>query len=75
MTTRQVSLNGPFVSSKVVHKVKLGAESKAERRARWKREDLRGIRRLEAVGMTSSTCKALAMMRLNYHRKYGEWPS
>lgn len=74
MTTRQVSLKGPLVSSKVVHTVKLGAETTSARRSRWKIEDLRGIRRLESVGMTSANCKALAVMRLNYYRKYHEWP-
>lgn len=75
MVTRQVSLNGPFVSSKTVHTVKLiGSETKAERRARWKREDLRHIRRLESVGMTSANCKALSVMRVNFWKKYHEWP-
>lgn len=72
--TKVVSLNGRLVP-KATHVVKLtNNETKAERRARWKREDRYWIYRLQAAGVTASNSKALALMRQNFIRKYGEQP-
>ncbi|RWL47207.1 MAG: hypothetical protein EOR60_09595 [Mesorhizobium sp.] len=72
--TKVVSLSGRAVP-KVTHVVKLAnIETKAERRARWKREDRYWIHRLQGAGMNASNSKAVALMRQNFIRKYGELP-
>ena len=67
----RVGLYGRPMETKVVKVVKI-RESDTQRRARWKAEDLRGIRRLEATGLTESNCSALKLMKENYRRKYRE---
>ncbi len=70
----RVGLYGKVIDTKSIRVIKT-RESDAERRARWKAEDLRHIRRIQATGLTSSNCPALKLMRQHYMEKYGEWPS
>ncbi|TIN38834.1 MAG: hypothetical protein E5Y10_24955 [Mesorhizobium sp.] len=67
----RVGLYGKVIDSTAIRVIKT-RESPAERRARWKAEDLHGIRRLEATGLTESNCSALKLMKQNYRRKYRE---
>lgn len=67
----RVGLYGQPIDTKTIKVVRL-RESNAERRARWKAEDLRHIRRLEATGLSEANCSALRLMKQNFRRKYGE---
>lgn len=67
----RVGLYGKPIETKSIRVIKT-RESDAERRARWKREDRECIRNLERVGLTASNSKAVATLRRNYFRKYGE---
>ncbi|SIT53154.1 hypothetical protein BQ8794_100045 [Mesorhizobium prunaredense] len=67
----RVGLYGQPIDTKTIRVIKT-RESDTERRARWKAEDLRHIRRLESTGLSEANCSALRLMKQNYRRKYGE---
>ncbi|TIW33767.1 MAG: hypothetical protein E5V62_19040 [Mesorhizobium sp.] len=60
-----VKLNGGRPAAKPVRVVKLYDPKKKAEDAFW-------IRRLERAGLTEGNSKAVALMKANYRRRYGE---